>query len=136
MEAGGVLQHPCLPEQPVGSGAVGAAEQRSHHLLDHDQGGVGQRRLHLDHGGDQHGKPARTFEAAKVLRGDDAGGPCDDGVASGMDTPRPIGCDPDAAHRVEPFDDPLQVCGRWGFRPFAYPTKAGPAIVVGCDQAF
>jgi|TARA_B100000378_G_C18038792_1_gene409894 hypothetical protein len=29
----------------------------------------------------------------------------------------PDGHDPDVAHRVEPFDDPFQVGGRWCFWP-------------------
>jgi hypothetical protein len=109
-------------EQPIGAGAVGTAEQRAHHLLHHDQRGVGQRRFHLDHGSYEHGEPARTFETPQVLGGDDAGGPRNDGIASSMDTSCSISRDPDAAHGVEPFDDSLQVRGRWCFRPFAYPS--------------
>jgi hypothetical protein len=88
-----------------------------------------------DHSRNEHGEPARTFETAQMLRGDDARGPCDNGIASGMDAPRPIGWDPDAAH-LNPPDDAFQVRRRWCFRPFAYPSKPGATIVVRCDQAF
>lgn len=71
-----------------------------------------------------------------MLGGDDTGGPCDDGIAGGMYTSRPIRCDPDAAHSVKPFDNPFQVGGRRGFGPFAYPPEPGAAVVVGCDQMF
>ena len=71
-----------------------------------------------------------------MLRGDDARSPRDHGVASGMDTPRPVRRDPGAAHRVEPLDDAFQVRRRWRFWPFTYPPEPGAAIVVGCDQAF
>ena len=109
MEAGGILQQPRLPEQPVGAGAIGAAEQRAYHFLDYDQCRVGQRRLHLDHSRNEHGEPARTFETAQMLRGDDASGPCDDGIASGMDAPRPIGWDPDAARRCLSGSTPMML---------------------------
>ena len=71
-----------------------------------------------------------------MLCGGDAGGSRDDGIAGGMDAPCPIGRNPNVAHRAEPFDDPLQVGGRWCFRPFAYPPESGAAVVVGGDQMF
>lgn len=123
MQPGSVAEQSGLFDHPLRPGAIGMPEHRAHQLLDHQDGDVGQRHLHLDREGDQCGEATPAFEPGQMLGGHDRGLARDHCIATGMDAPRPCCLDAEATDMIEPFDDHLEVAGTRCFRPVAYPRQ-------------
>lgn len=134
VDAGRVLEQPGGPEQPFGAGAVGAPEQRADQLFDHDQGGIGKRRVHLNRERDQRGHPPATLQAAKVLRRHNARDARDHGIARAVNAACPVGLDPERADPIETLDQRLQVGRGRCLRPVTDPAQPRAILFARVDQ--
>lgn len=92
-----LLQETGDVHQPFGVGALGAAEQRSHHLLDNRHGHVGEEHLHVQCEGAERCQPAAALQLGEMLSTHDRGLACDHAVAGTVDAPAPVRLQADAA---------------------------------------
>ena len=127
MDAGGLFQELGVVHQPFGAGALRSAEQRTHHLFHHGDGGIGQDHVHLQCEGAERRQPPAALQTGEVLGAHDRRLACDHAVAGKVDAPPAIRLHAEAADLLQPFQHRLQVGRAWGLRPLAQPGQTGAA---------